>query len=235
MKNLVLSALVFGAGLLATGCELTTISPSWQLQDWNDQTETVTAASCRTDSNTIKFYALPAGDTNPDNAITDLFNCTDGSGTTADLPADSYTTWVELTSDDNAILYAQSGSVPVSVSAGGDAPVDFAFQANRGYTHASWSLMQGGTATSCSAHPDIAGIEFLATGTGAALTPDTFDCADLQGTTFPQPIDTYTLHVGAINSANPPLELGAAADIPNLKVQYGNQLVEAGALVIDLF
>ncbi len=232
MKNLVLTALVFGVGLLATGCELTTISPSWELQDWNDQTETAVTASCRSDSNTIKFYALPAGDTNPDNAITDLFNCTDGGGTTADLPADSYTTWVELTSDDDAVLYAQSGSVPVSVAVGGDEPVNFLFQVNRGYTHAAWSLTYNGLPATCTApRTDIAGVAFDETGTGASLTPDTFDCADLQGTTFPLPLDNYTVAIAAIDSTDAAV---SAAATETVNLTYGNQLVDVGGVVLAL-
>lgn len=234
MKKLVLTALVFGTGLLATGCEVTTFSPSWQLQDWNDQTETVVAGSCRTDSNTMKFYALPSGDTNPDNAITDLFNCTDGGGTTADLPAGSYTTWVELTSDDNAVLYAQSGSVQASVAVGGDEPVNFAFQVNRGYTYATWSLTVGSTPTTCAAHPEVAGVAFDATGTGASLTPDTFDCADMQGTSFPIPIDNYTVSIAAIGAGNPGPKIGTEFNVPDVKVQYGNQVADMGDVVLDL-
>ena len=94
-------------------------------------------------------------------------------------------------------------------------------------THASWTFSNGSCASS-----GVAGVAFDATGTGASLTPDEFDCAAGQGTTFPMPLDTYTFTVSAINSDG--AALGTPGHISGVKVQVGNVTTEAGATVLSI-
>ena len=214
---------------------LGTIHVTWTLQDWNDQTGLPIAAACPSGADTVIVYSLPAGQTDPANAYTDLFTCADGAGTTLGLPPGNYTVWTEVVDHANTVLYAQSGSVQATVVANQNVNTAFTFQVNRGYVHASWSLISAqNQAITCAQRPSIAGVAFDQTGTGASLVGDIFTCSDLQGTTYPLPLDTYTLSVQAIDNGNPPNGIGAAATVPNVKVTFGNELTEAGAVVLDV-
>ncbi len=205
----------------------------WNLKDWNDQTGLEIAAACPSGADTVIVYSLPAGESDPAKAYKDLFNCADGAGTTAGLPPATYTVWTEVTDHSGAVLYAQSLSVQAVVASNQTTNTSFTYQVNRGYVHASWTLMAtGGGAVTCASRPAIAGVAFDQTGTGASLVGDIFDCTDLQGTTYPLPLDTYTLSVQAIDNALPPNGIGAAALVLDVRVTFGNELTEAGAVVL---
>jgi hypothetical protein len=226
MKNLVLTALVLGTASLTGACVAAdngTITATWQLQDWNDTTETAVTAPCPTGGDTAILYSLSAGDTNTANALKDLFNCTDGVGT-ASVPVDDYTTWIEITDHTGNTLYAQSGSQPVSVALNLDSTpaAPFAFQVNRGYIHASWTL----SGITC---PQIDAVEYNSTGPNAFLISDTFTCADAQGTTFPAPLFNYNLAIQGLNPAK--AAVTTTGNVP-ANVTFGNQQVEAGAVVL---
>lgn len=226
MKNLVLSALVLGTASLSGACvavDESTITATWTLQDWNDTTETAVAAGCPAGGDTAVVYSLPSGETNPANALKDLFNCADGIGTTSDIGAGNFTTWVEITDHSTDVLYAQSGSQQVSLALNDNvAPNPFVFQVNRGYIHAAWTL----SGITC---PQIDGIEYNSTGPDAYLLSDTFDCVDAQGTTFPAPLFNYTV---AIQGLNPAKQAVTTTGTLPANVQWGNQLVEAGSVVL---
>jgi hypothetical protein len=211
------------------------IAATWILKDWNDTTGTETVGACPSGADTVITYALAAGQTDPANAIKDLFTCGDGHGTATGIPSGTYTEWVEVTDHSGNVLYAQSLSKQVVVVAGQTTPVSFTFQVNRGYVAATWSLVNNSSvAVTCASRPSIAGVEFNETGTGAALVHDVFTCADMAGTTYPLPLDTYTLSVQAIDNANPANGIGAAANVPGLMVTFGNQLVDAGAVILHV-
>jgi hypothetical protein len=260
MKNLVLSAAVFGLASLATGCIFVTdnnnggtggkVTATWQPLEWDGNAKAEVNANCPAGGDTAAVYNLGVlaptcsvdGDCSSDGSevcvankctYRDLFNCSDKGGTTRRVASDDYTTWVEITSHDGAVLYAQSGSKTTHIFNGVDDSASFAFQVNRGYITAAWTLMnKNGSPTSCSA-AGATGVEFTETGTGASLVPDQFNCTAMQGTTFPLPIDNYTFSAQALGG-NPEAALGPGSVVPNVKVQYGNQLVNAGSVVLQV-
>lgn len=235
MKNLVLAAAILGAATIATGCGSTgTVTATWQLQDWSESSgAAIPAAGCPNGGDTVIVYSLPAGETDPTFATKDLFNCAvSGSGTTGALSTGDYTEWVEVTDHSGAVLYAQSTSQPVTVVGGGNSPVSFAFQANRGQIAASWSLVDNtGAPTGCTG---VGGIETEAMVGSNLPISDQFDCAAGMGTGNPVPIGTYQFSLQAIDTSNPPQGLGPASAPKTADVQFGNQLVNAGSFVVQI-
>jgi len=207
---------------------------TWQLQDWNDTTKQPKAAACPAGGDTAVVYSLPAGLTSPSQALKDLFNCADGSGTTAGLDPGSYTVWVEITSHDGAVLYAQSLSTPVAITSNSNVPETFAFQVNRGYIAGSWSLNHSnGTPADCT---NVTGIDFVDTDTATnGLVTDQFNCPARQGTTYPLPLSTYNVSVEALGKVNNvEQQIGQAGLVTGVPVQFGNDLKNIGSVVITL-
>jgi len=242
MKNLVLSVAVLGAASLATGCGggtttlPGTITASWTLQDWDDATGQPTPATCPAGADTATVYALPHGDTNTADADKDLFNCSDGTGTTAGHIAGDYDVWVEITDHSGATLYAQSdakASVPVDDNT--DTSVSFAFQVNRGYVSAAWTLKGGtsGNTLDCTT-AGVAAVEMdNMVGTNTPIS-DQFNCTPQQNVTDPLPLATYQVALQAIDGSTPPVGLGPATVAGNADLQYGNQDVDEGTVVLSV-
>jgi hypothetical protein len=236
MKNLVLTAAVLGAASLATACTtLGNVTATWTLQDWDDAGKAPKSAVCPAGGDTAIVYALPATETNTALADKDLFNCTDGRGTTAGHIADSYKVWVEITSHDGATLYAQSNSQTVSISDGTNAPLTFPFQVNRGYVAAAWTLKGGSTGNTLNCtQAGAGGVEFdNMVGTAIPIS-DQFNCTDGTGTTYPLPIANYTTTLQAVNSASPPVGIGPGTVAGASNVQFGNQLINKGSFVLSI-
>ena len=236
MKKLVLTVAVLGAASLATGCtSLGTVTAAWNLQDWDDGTGQPTAATCPAGADTAIVYALPDGDTNAADADKDLFNCADGAGTTAGHIAGTYDVWVEITDHSGATLYAQSDATKLTVSDGSSTGATYSFQVNRGYVSAGWTLkgVQSGSTLDC-ATAGVAAVEMdNMVGTNTPIS-DQFNCSPQSNTTDPLPIATYQVALQAIDSSTPPVGLGPAAVAGNADIQYGNQLVDEGTVVVQV-
>lgn len=234
MKNLVLTVAVLGAMTVATGCTtLGNVSATWQLQDWDDAHGQPTTAACPAGADTAIVYALPDGDTNLADADKDLFDCAAGAGTTAGHIAGSYQVWVAITDHSGATLFAQSNYNTVSISDGTNTPLSFAFQVNRGYVAAEWTLM-GGTshaAVACNANTKIEMDNMVGTSTPIS---DQFDCSPQMNTADPLPINTYAVALQAVDTGSPPLGLGPAASAGTADLQFGNQLIDKGSVVLTI-
>ena len=247
MKNIITLSLVLGAAAMAGGCIIEsnnnhnppagdgTVTATWNLQDWNDASKQPVATGCPAGADTAIVYSLPAGDTNAADAAKDLFNCVDGGGTTAFLPQGSYTEWVEITDHSGATLYAQSNSQQLGVRDGFDTAVTFPFQVNRGYVTAAWTLRgatSGNTITCTQA--GAGGVEFdNMVGSNTPIS-DQFNCTDGTGTTYPLPIANYQFAAQVIDNSATPKALGPATVAGPANVQFGNQLVNKGTLVLNV-
>jgi hypothetical protein len=227
---------VLGAASLATACtSLGTVTATWDLQDWNDATGQPTAAACPAGADTAIVYALPDGDTNAADADKDLFNCSDGVGTTAGHIAGTYDVWVEITDHSGAQLFAQSNAVKLNVSDGTNSGSTFSFQVNRGYVSAAWTLkgvISGNTLDCTSAAVPAVEIDNMV-GTATPIS-DQFNCTMMQGTVNPLPLATYAVALQAIDSSNPPVGLGPAASAGTADLQFGNQLKDVGTVVVSV-
>jgi hypothetical protein len=240
MKNLILTVAVLGATSLATGCTSSsfgTVTASWDLQDYDPATgNTIHNVACPTGADTAIVYALPAGDQNLNDADKDLFDCAAGIGSTAGHLAGSYQVWVAITDHSGAVLYAQSDYDTISISDGTDTPDSFGFQVNRGFVSAGWTLhgATSGTTLSCSS-AGVAAVEMdNMVGTGTPIS-DQFDCGPtMSGTANPLLVDTYAVALQAIDSSTPPVGLGPAASAGTADIQWGNQLVDKGTVVLSV-
>lgn len=131
MKKLVMSALVLGAASQAAGCifvtddgdEVAAIDVAW----------TLSGGGCDAEVNTATINAQLAGDSTP---YKDIYDCTAGSGTIADLPLGTYTVWVDLTDTNGDTLYSQSEAVSITLNSDGQlAAADFAINVKIGRAH----------------------------------------------------------------------------------------------------
>ena len=234
MKNLVLTVAVLGAMTVATGCTtLGNVTASWSLQDWDDAHGQPTTAACPAGADTAIVYALPAGDQNLADADKDLFNCSDGIGTTAGHIAGSYQVWVAITDHSGATLYAQSDYDTVSISDGTNSPLSFAFQVNRGFVAAEWTLMGGTSHTALSCNSNIKVEMDNMVGTGTPIS-DQFDCSPQMNTADPLPINTYAVALQAVDTSPTPVGLGPAASAGTADIQFGNQLIDKGSVVLTI-
>jgi hypothetical protein len=251
MKSLISFALTLGMAATATGCIIEssnnnppppppppgtgTISASWDLQDWDDAKKQPVSAGCPAGADTAILYSLAAGDTNAAHATKDLFDCARTSDVSAGLNPGSYTNWIEITDHSGATLYAQSGSVTTTVTAGASTPASFQFQVNRGYIAGSWSLIHSnGSPANCT---NLSGVEFVDTDASNPnnFITDQFKCTDGQGTTYPLPLTTYNTSVEALATQNgKEIQAGQAALVQGVKVQFGNDLENIGSVVITL-
>lgn len=70
---------------------------------------------------------------------------------------------------------------------------------DEGYFHATWTLSQGGAATTCQAQ-GADGVSFLFTDSANNGTDEIFDCVAMAGNTNPLPVDDYTLSVSLLDA-----------------------------------
>lgn len=244
MKNLILTVAVLGATSLATGCTSSnqlpppgTVTASWDLQDYDPATgNTIHNVACPTGADTAIVYALPAGDQNLADADKDLFDCAAGGGTTAGHLAGSYQVWVAITDHSGAQLFAQSDYDTLSISDGVNTSDSFGFQVNRGFVSAGWSLRggtSGSTLTCASANVPAVEMDNMV-GTSPPIS-DQFDCGPtMSGTANPLLINTYAVALQAVDSSPTPVGLGPAASAGTADIQFGNQLVDKGTVVLSV-
>src|SRR5262249_53894538 len=122
-------------------------------------------------SQQIDSIGDPIGD-----PIIDLFNCSDGAGTTSMLPGVMYNESVAIATDDNTVQYATS--VPRTVAVlGGMQEVDTPpIYTDAGHFRLDWELDQSGSAVPCESVPNAVSVAVTATSsTGVVETPP-FDC-----------------------------------------------------------
>ena len=235
MKAFVTAA-VLGAASLASACtSLGTVTATWHLEDWDDASGQPTTASCPAGADTAIVYALPDGDTNAADADKDLFNCTDGAGTTAGHIAGTYDVWVAITDHTGAQLFAQSNAQKLDVTDGSTVDADYSFQVNRGTVSAAWTLkgVQSGSALDCTT-AGVAAVEMdNMIGTNTPIS-DQFNCSPQQNTSDPLPIGTYQVALQAVDSSTPPVGLGPATVAGTADIQYGNQDVDEGTVVLQV-
>ncbi len=240
MRNLVFTVAALGAASITGACGGGTSSPqgtatvTWDLQDWSDANKTAVPANCPAGADTAIVYELPTSETDASLATKDLFTCADITGTTAPLFADDYQFWVDITDHSGASLFAESETKVASVLNNTNTGVDFKFQVNRAYVTAAWTLARAsnGAPLSCG-QASATGVEMDETGTGASLVPDQFDCAPMTGTSFPIPLDTYTVSLQALGGS-PEGGIGDSTVAGTAALTIGNQEVNKGTVILPI-
>tara|TARA_R110002096_G_scaffold239101_1_gene430694 strand:- start:53187 stop:53945 length:759 start_codon:yes stop_codon:yes gene_type:complete len=163
-----------------------------------------------------------------DEFFTDIYDCLDGGGTTAELPLGSYDVWVEITNSAGDGLFAVSNAVTVVLDTDGavENVTIPTFLVNDGFFGLTWSLVDtGGTPLTC-AEVFSGGVDIVSTkaSTSEALV-DVFDCEAGEGVTAPLPIDAYTIVVEVLNENDAALGTSEARDVD---ITFGNELVDLG-------
>ena len=243
MKNLVLSAMLVGAASQLAGCIIVAddtdpttgdLDVGWTLasSDINNNNALI-AGQCPTD-NTIVVHAERAGDT----PYTSKLTCTDGAGPFLDLPADTYTIWLEVTDVSGVVKYAMSAEQTITVTAGAVTPIDFSLFVDRAFFAARWNLTRQGAPTTCAA-VSADKVSILATEAGGSLCfdDDLISCAAGEAnqiiTTTPVPVGrAYTVVVAALNAAG--LSIGDSAPITNRQLSIGNTALDLQTVTIPI-
>lgn len=233
MKNLVMSSLVALAVTSATGCiivddseDRASIGFAWSVKANN------AAVACPAGFDTARSVVVPHGDTTGATKVVDLFNCAAGAGRTAPLAPGQYDTWVEITSHDGAVIYAQSTPVYVDLT-NTDKDVSFDIHTDKGYYFTNWSLKgkNSGAALTCGQVPSLAKIALDATG---GANPSTeFDCLQEAGYTTAFAVGLYQVAVAAVNAQGQ--ALGQSATFANKQIEAPNKVTNLGTslLLID--
>ena len=163
-----------------------------------------------------------------DEVITDIFDCLDGGGTTAELPLGSYDVWVEITNSAGDALFAQSDAVLVDLDTDGavENVTIPTFLVNDGFFGLTWTLVDtGGNALTC-AEVFSGGVDIISTNasTSEALV-DVFNCEAGEGVTDPLPVSAYTIVVDVLDENDGALGTSEARDVD---ITFGNELVDLG-------
>jgi hypothetical protein len=254
MKNLVLGTMIAAAASQAAGCIISSstdeghIRATWTFQNIS-QTGQTNTTSCPPGYDTAALHTVAAS---PDgtaldactsinsNCYIDLFNCSDGSGVSASLPAQNYLTWVEITDTNGANTYATSTSAFVDIT-----NVDLTYSTeilnNGGYFLLRWSLQgeQSGAPLTCSetAAAKSAGgsVETIATlaSNNMGFT-DRFDCEDHFDYSAGLPEGVYSISVDALDSQD--RALSSQSNIINnaLIGTQPNDITDLGHVIIPI-
>ncbi len=238
MKNLALVSLL---GALATGCvayddrygdpyyEDATITGEWTFKNIATDTRTgcpVGFGTVRMISQPVDARLAPIGE-----PYIDLFDCLDGRHTSALLPPDVYQVWLEVTSDSNSQLYAQSTSKVVDV-VDADALFSAEILNDGGYFLFDWQL-KGQSTNQTLACDGVSSVEITSTLAGETqAVADKFRCGDGSGLTAGLLNGTYTLSLAALDASNK--ALGVAPAQTNKVIRDRNQITDLGMITIPI-
>lgn len=228
-------------GTSGAHCSASCSSQAYTTANWTIKQVNGTVLSCPTGYDTAALYSQAVDSQgNPIGTCTtasatcfiDLFNCVDGTGTSSALPTGQWLTWLNITSHDGTMIYAQSTTAIVD-----NTTQDQTFTADiyddGGYFQWAWTLIGATTANPlmCSDVPNQNGAEIISTVTGgSAASSDIFNCTDGQGITSVLPAGSYTCAFDIINNSNQ--SLGNGAPKANQIIVAPNKITDLGSVTI---
>ena len=181
MKRVVLALLLANAA----GCIIDSGESSGGanlIVTWNLQTlATQSPAPCPVGYDTAAVYSqqldsdvdgAPVGD-----PIIDLFNCSDGAGTTSMLVGTTYSETVAIATDNNVLQYATSVPVTVGLLTAPQEVDTPPIYTDAGHFKAAWQLQQAGAMVTCTSIPSAASVQLTVQGaSGPPIQTPPFDC-----------------------------------------------------------
>jgi len=188
MKQLVLALIL----AQAAGCIIDSDDDSGGanlLVTWSLETlATQSPAPCPVGYDTAAVYSQQVDDLGDPlgDPIIDLFNCSDGTGTTSMLPGITYNETVAIATDDNSLQYGTSIPLTIDVMASEQEVDTPPIYVDAGHFKLEWALDQAGTTVECSDLPNAFSVEVIATDTAdpsGTVTSPPFDCTDPVGYT----------------------------------------------------
>ncbi|HEY1811111.1 MAG TPA: hypothetical protein VGG74_02075 [Kofleriaceae bacterium] len=111
--------------------------------------------------------------------IIDLFNCSDGTGTTSKLSGITYSESVAIATDDNSLQYGTSIPVTVDILSAQNQEVDTPpIYTDAGHFELSWQLVEAGSNVSCADVPNAFSVQVTATDPSGTTQSPPFPCGD---------------------------------------------------------
>ncbi len=230
MKTYVLASLIAAS---ATGCIISSdnstaahVGATWQIKSVSGQT-----LGCPMGFDTAALVNQPvdSAGNNVGSPIIDLFDCAAGAGTSAKLPATTYSTWVQITDHSGANVYARSVPALLDVT-----DVDLTYNTDiyddGGYFQLAWDLVGKNTnapltCAQAGVSGSTSGIDLLLNISGTmTMDMDQFPCDPGQGISKAFAAGSYTVSVDAYTSA------GQVSD----SVVKANQVISGPNMVTDL-
>ena len=239
MKNLVLGTLIAGLASQAAGCIIETNDDTYVTAQWSiKHAANNSVIPCPPGYTTAALYSQPVQpDLTPVGSPTiDLFDCEAGIGTSGPLAPGLYLNWIDIATENNTSVYAQSLSTPTDTSLG-DGSVAFDIFEDAGYFSFNWNLIGASSnrPLSCSeagvmSNGTTAGIQLQAFVAGSnSSASDIFNCEDGIGTTSEYLAGAYDVLVDAVN----PDPLGSAPTISST-IQAPNKVTQLGTVNIPI-
>ena len=245
MKRFVLASLIALTVSQAAGCiiesgddtgddggDFALVSATWSLRS----EATNSAASCPPTFDTAALYNQPvdSAGNNVGPVVVDLFNCSDGAGTSAPLEPGLYLTWVEIANHDNTDVYAKSLSAFVDVTTA-DKTFNTQILVDGGYFQVQWGLVDSATSAPLTcAEAGADGVESIGSlvSNPSDANSDIFDCEDGFGITAGYVEGTYTVSVHALDAAN--LQLGDSVVLDNEVITAPNEVTDLGTVMVPI-
>lgn len=223
------------AGDGCTACTLDSgggahVGATWQIKNVAGATQ-----GCPTGFDTAALVNQPIDASgNPvGQPIIDLFDCVAGQGTSAELPATTYETYVEITDHAGTNVYAKSVPADLDVTTT-DLTYNTDILTDGGYFAFAWMLTQGGAPVTCSQaglSGSSASIDLVATiSGGTAGAADLFTCDDGFGVTAGYIAGDYTVSIDAYDGST----VAGQAPTINTSIQPQNQVTNLGTVTIPL-
>jgi hypothetical protein len=253
MKKLVLGSLALAAFVTqTTGCVISdsdplppppppppdeaTISAEWSFHTVNQSGQLSPDNGCPTGFNTVALHnqQLDANDRPLGPEVIDLFDCIDRRNFSDPLHPGVYETFISVTNDSGATIYADSLAAIVDVT---EANKTFTAQIadNGGYFKVGWEMRDAVTSAplECRDVAGIDGVEIASTlaGTTMAVT-DIFDCDRLFDFSAPIMEGTYVVSMSALNTAG--AALGQPQTLTNKDIRDRNQVTDLGTVVLPI-
>jgi hypothetical protein len=240
MKNLVLGSLIALTASQAAGCVIESdsgddafITANWTFRD----EATGTTTGCPAGYDTVALYnqEVTSSGSPLGSPIIDLFDCIDGTGTSAPLPPTLFQSWIAVTNTNNTSQYGESPKAYVDVTVS-----DKSFSAqilnDGGYFLLGWTLYGASTDNdlSCAQAGASGGVEAIGTDVSDSSNSnsDQFDCEDLANYTAGYRAGTYTISVAALNSADQ--SIGTAPALTNKVIGTHNAITNLGTVEIPI-
>jgi cysteine-rich repeat protein len=221
------------------GCSATCSFEFKTVATWTFRTTTsATPLPCPNGFTTAAVYsqALDAQGAPSGAPIIDLFNCSDGTGTTGFLDGSEYETWIAFTTQSGTSTYAQT--VPANVHPPmRDTPAEYMADVYEDGGYFSWSwMLQGATSNNpltCADVSGLQGVELVVTVSGGSqmFTDDMFTCEDGHGVTGVIPQGVYTVDPDAFSSAG---KISEDATLTNKQISGPNKITDLGMITLRI-
>ena len=232
-----------GAVVDEDGCSIKTV-PALMTANWSfKQLSNGATLGCPNNFNTTAVHAIPInrfGDKNGTELI-DLYTCSALTGT-SDYDARLYRVFMEITTQNNSALYANTPSADVDLTLV-DKTITQTIIDDGGFFLFDFELRDAGNGAqlSCAQAGAQGGVEILSTLNGSTMAKsDIFDCVtpgfrdDGKGLGFTAGIlaGDYTVSISALDASD--RSVGTAPALTNKRIQAPNKITDLGKIQIPI-